>query len=102
MPRKPLMRDRLMRGGLAGMIGGIWLFVWNEFSYDIIHFAKTLWTDALSQLVLGHQVKGAMDFIVAVFLCADTGKRRLADRRLQLDCRGRVGYHLGLAYRALG
>ena len=57
-----------MRGALAGAIGCIWIFAWNQFSYSLLHFAKTLWTDALSQLVMGHQAKNTMDFIVAVVL----------------------------------
>ena len=40
----------------------------EQISHSLLHFAKTTWTDSLSQLVMGHPVKSTMDFIVAVVL----------------------------------
>ena len=68
MLRGLLLKDRVLRGALAGIIGCLWLFAWNQASHSLLHFVKTLWTDALSQLVMGHQVKSTMNFIVAVVL----------------------------------
>lgn len=62
------MRDRLLRGGLAGVIGTIWLLPWNLFSHYILHFAKTTWLDAMANLELGHPIKNAMDYVAAIGL----------------------------------
>lgn len=62
------MNDRLIRGGLAGVAGMLWLTPWNLFSYYILHFAKASWGDMMSQLVVGHPQRTVLDFIVGFVL----------------------------------
>jgi hypothetical protein len=65
-----MFKDRLLRGALAGLIGGLWLIGWNLFSYYLLHFAKSTWAEAMSQLILGHGVENAIDFIISIsFQC---------------------------------
>lgn len=60
-----LIKDRLLRGALAGVLGGLVLLTWNLFSNYILHFAKKTWLEALNQLIMGHSLKEAMDYVVA-------------------------------------
>jgi hypothetical protein len=69
-----LFEDRLLRGALAGLIGGIWLIGWNLVSKFLLYFAKMTWVESMSQLIMGHEVENAMDFIVSIgFQCIWNG-----------------------------
>ena len=61
-----MFKDRLIRGALAGIIGGLLLIGSNFFSQYLLHFAKTNWSESMSQLIMGHGVKNAMDLIVSI------------------------------------
>jgi hypothetical protein len=71
---KFFIKDRLLRGALAGIISGILLISLNLSSLYLFHFAKTIWTETMAQLIMGHGIDNIMDFIVAVgFQCIWNG-----------------------------
>ena len=65
MLKGSIMRDRLIRGVLSGLIACLWIEAWNNVSYYLLHFAKVTWTQSLNQLVMGHSINSTMDFIVS-------------------------------------
>lgn len=59
------MRDRLLRGAVAGMLAGLFLFAVNYVSLRILQFSKARWVDAVSQLMFGHPAITRADWVMA-------------------------------------
>lgn len=61
------LRDRLVRGSFAGMVGILFVITTNLTSYHVLHFAKARWVDALSQVVYGHAITNGMELALGFF-----------------------------------
>lgn len=64
------MHDRLVRGTLAGLIGGLFIILVNTSSYYLLRFGKAIWVHMLSQLVFGHRAGIAIEYIMGFVLIA--------------------------------
>lgn len=62
------MRDRLIRGALAGVIAGLWIVLVNNGSFYVLHFGKALWVEPISQLMWGHPVRSPVEWVLALFI----------------------------------
>lgn len=56
------MRDRLLTGGLAGLLTGTWVLASEVFWHNLTHVAQSSWLDGMVYLVLGHTGKSAGDY----------------------------------------
>lgn len=63
-----LLNDRLMRGAVAGMLGGLFVNAVGLPSYFLLHFPKSLWVIQLSWMVRHLPPKSTIDWILAFFI----------------------------------
>jgi uncharacterized membrane protein YraQ (UPF0718 family) len=62
-----ILEDRVLRGGIAGVIGQVVVDVWINLSFYVLHFSKARWVDAISSVLWGHMARTAMEWVAATF-----------------------------------
>lgn len=60
-----MLRDRFMRGMLAGLTGGLAVLAVNLFSNEVLNFGKLYFCDISGVMIFGHLPRGLMQSIFA-------------------------------------
>lgn len=62
------MRDRLIRGAVAGVVGAVLALGVSAPSYFLLHFERQYWVESVFGLVLGHEIRSLPEWLFAYFL----------------------------------
>lgn len=60
--------DRVMKGVIAGVLGGIVMNIWSFISVYILKFSNLLYLDWLSVMLYGHKPENSLEFFFSLFM----------------------------------